>query len=563
MKFVLQSIAIIFIIMGCSKHQSKPHLSLGEIEYLIESSPDSALNLSKKMQSLEKLSNRTFAYSCMLSGKIADKFKNKLPQSDQLEKAKLWYLSYGMPDEQVQIHIYLGRSYETDGLYDKAMSIYTNAIEIAQENDLDNFTGYIYSYMGDLYGKRAMQIQAINKYKEASKYFKKEKNTNSYVCALRDMGREYARMDSIECALQILSKADSISNFLNNNNIKSSITNSLGNIHLLQQDYDKAKVCFSKAIASGQNKLPNYVALIQLYIITDSIQKAKELLENIPHDNPEYTYSIKNLYYQIYSSERNYKEALSNLEEYTQILDSIAFANNQQKILDIESRYNHLKNQKEINDLKIKQQNYIIILIIFILISLLMTLVYILYHNRVQERIEKQQTELNKIKIELLNSSLELEKKKRLLATFKEKNNIYTKMQEEINSLSANYRKLQNKLLSESSLYNELKSFSNQNIPSSKKTFLTNARWKQITAEITAIYPNFYLYINRLCPDITEQDWQYCCFYMFGFDTNAEARLLNITPNSVRTKHLRLRQKLNIILPSKTTLYEYLIENLN
>ncbi len=37
------------------------------------------------------------------------------------------------PDEQVQILIYLGRSYFADGDYDKAMSIYTNALDIAEK----------------------------------------------------------------------------------------------------------------------------------------------------------------------------------------------------------------------------------------------------------------------------------------------------------------------------------------------------------------------------------------------------------------------------------------------
>ena len=55
----------------------------------------------------------------------------------------------------------------------------------------------------------------------------------------------------------------------------------------------------------------------------------------------------------------------------------------------------------------------------------------------------------------------------------------------------------------------------------------------------------------------------YCCLYMYGFDTNAEAQLINITVDSVRKKRLRLRQKLGITLPNNnTTLREYLIENM-
>ena len=44
--------------------------------------------------------------------------------------------------------------------------------------------------------------------------FKKENNTDSYACALRDVGREYAEMDSLSHALHILIVADSVANKL-------------------------------------------------------------------------------------------------------------------------------------------------------------------------------------------------------------------------------------------------------------------------------------------------------------------------------------------------------------
>ncbi len=49
-----------------------------------------------------------------------------------------------------------------------------------------------------------MFTEAIKRYKSAAKCFKKENNTDSYACALRDIGREYARMDSLSLALSIL-----------------------------------------------------------------------------------------------------------------------------------------------------------------------------------------------------------------------------------------------------------------------------------------------------------------------------------------------------------------------
>lgn len=552
----------ILVLSGCNK-QSMSDSLLNEVEKVIAVNPDSASNLLKSISSPEKLDDKTFARWCMLSGKITDEIFNSILPTYQLERAYEWYSSHGSPDEQVQILIYLGRSFFADGDYDKTMSIYTNALDIAEKNKLNNLTGYTYSYIGDLYGEKFMRTEAIKRYKAAAECFKKENNTDSYACALRDVGREYACIDSLSRALKILTIADSVARNTKNIEVTASIDNALGNIYAMQNKYDKAEEYFLKALV-GRETMPDYMALIDLYIASGTINKAKELLSKIPQDNPKYTYSIKYLYYQIYNEEKNYKEALTNLKEYIEITDSIIYADNQSKILNIESKYNHLKINKEIDRLKIKQQSYIIVLVICIGILLLIIIGYLLYRKKAKEKIQRQQEELNRIKTDLLYVSLELEKKKRLLDTFKEKNESYDEMQEEISLLTTNYKQLQSKILENSPLHKELIHLANQNKPRNNKPLIADKQWKLIADEITYIYPNLRKYIYSRCPNLPEQDFWYCCLYISGFDTNTEAKLLNITVDSVRKKRLRLRQKLNIILPdNNATLYEYLIENMH
>ena len=552
----------ILVLSGCNK-QSMSDSLLNEVEKVIAVNPDSASNLLKSISSPEKLDDKTFARWCMLSGKITDEIFNSILPTYQLERAYDWYSSHGSPDEQVQILIYLGCSYFADGDYDKAMSIYTNALDIAEKNKLNNLIGYTYDYIGDLYREKFMRTEAIKRYETAAEYFKKENNMDSYACALRDIGHEYAEMDSLSHALEILITADSIASKTKNIEVTASINNALGNIYAMQNKYDKAEKYFFKALV-GKEKMPDYMAIINLYILSDSIEKAKKVLSQIPQNDPKYTYSIKHLYYQIYNEEKNYKKALANLEEYVEITDSIIYADNQSKILNIESKYNHLKISKEVDRLKIKQQSYIIFLVISIALLLLIIIGYLLYRKKAKEKIQGQRDELSRIKTDLLYVSLELEKKKRLLDTFKEKDESYNKMEEEIALLTANYKELQNKSLRNSSLLKELAQLAKQNKPRNNKPLIVDKQWKLIADEITHIYPNLHKYVYNLCPNLPEQDFQYCCLCMCGFDTNIEAKLLNITVDSARKKRLRLRQKLNITLPNNnSTLYEYLIENMH
>ena len=563
-----KSIAIIItsilVLSGCNKQQSVSDRLLNEVEKAIAINPDSASNLLKSISSPEKLDDKAFARWCMLSGKITDEIFNSILPTYQLERAYDWYSSHGSPDEQVQILIYLGRSYFADGDYDKAMSIYTNALDIAGKNKLNNLIGYTYDYIGDLYREKFMFTEAIKKYETAAECFKKENNTDSYACALKNIGREYACIDSLSCAIEILTIADSVAANTEDIEVTASINNALGNIYVMREEYDKAEKYFLKALSTGKEKMPDYVALIDLYTTTDSIDKAKELLSKIPQDDPQYTCSINYLYYQIHNAERDYKEALAYLEEYVDMVDSIVYADSQSKILNIESKYNHLKISQEVDRLKIKQQSYIIFSVICISCLLLIMIVYLLYRKQAKEKIHRQQDELNRIKTDLTYVSLELEEKKKLLDTFKEKDDNYNKIEKEIALLTSNYKELQHKSLENSPTFKELVRLAKQNKPRNDKPLITDKQWELIADEITYIYPNLSKYLYSLCPNLPEQDFLYCCLCMCGFDTNTEAKLLNIASDSVRKKRFRLREKLNIaLLNDNTTLYEYLIENMH
>ena len=158
--------------------------------------------------------------------------------------------------------------------------------------------------------------------------------------------------------------------------------------------------------------------------------------------------------------------------------------------------------------------------------------------------------------------SLELEKRKAQLIDLKKESDEYQKQKGRIAELVSACRKLQYKLTVSSSIYKELANLASQNKYSVGKSLLTERHWTRIENEIMTIYPSLKSYIFNVCPEMSDQEWRYCCFFMCGFDVNTEARLLDINPASVRTKHLRLKEKLKITLPPKTSLYDYLVGEL-
>jgi tetratricopeptide (TPR) repeat protein len=416
--------------------------------------------------------------------------------------------------------------------------------------------------MGDLYESKGMIELAIDKYKTAADLFLKDSNKKSYACALRDCGRSYARIDSIEKAINILLQADSIANEIDNPNVKASIANTIAGTYLLSSNYNEAKSFYNKALLFSKNKTPNYIGLIEVYLATDSLEKAKNLLSELPQSTSPYIYTLKNLEYEINKKENNYEEALDNLEDCLFLIDSITRAENQSKIYEIEGKYNSLKAKEKVNELMIKNQKHLILTLFIIAVALIVIFTLIIQRKRGKEKIHEQRIALDKIKIDFLNLSIDLEKQQKQLKAYDEQSEQYTLILNSISLLRENYIKLQHKMVVNSHIYKELNLLANKNIPRNDKPLITSRYWELIVKEITEIYPNIYFFINDTCPNISEQEWQYCCLAMLEFDTNSEAKLLNINTASVRTKRLRLRQKLNLTLGPKETLSRHIADKL-
>ena len=253
---------------------------------------------------------------------------------------------------------------------------------------------------------------------------------------------------------------------------------------------------------------------------------------------------------------------MDNLEDCLFLIDSITRAENQSKIYEIEGKYNSLKAKEKVNELMIKNQKHLILTLLIIAVALIVIFILIIQRKGGREKIQEQKIALDKIKIDFLNLSIELEKQQKQLKSYDDQSEQYTLILNSISLLRENYIKLQHKMVASSNIYKELNLLANKNIPRNDKPLITSRHWELIVKEITEIYPNMYLFINDICPNISEQEWQYCCLSMMEFDSNAEAKLLNINTSSVRTKRLRLRQKLNLTLGSKETFCRHIADKL-
>lgn len=444
MKALLYTLLLfLLIIPGCKKENHILPL-LQTAEQLLPTYADSASILLDSISDPDGLDDEDFARWCVVSGKVTDETATGLLPLYQWKRAQEWFMQHGTAEERAQVALYLGRAYVEDGEYDKAMEVYTNALELAKEHKEYNVAGYICTYMADLYNIRNIASECLKKRKEAGEFFKKARNYKSYAYALKELACEWTLIDSFSYAMPLLQKADSISQLIPNKDLAAAIANAYGLVYEAQGKYKDAEKYHLKAIETGsEESYKDSVALLQVHIKNNQLEKAHEIIGSLVN-NKNICYSINESYYLLYKTEGKYKEALHYKEICSDILDSLTIVQNETKVLEIEKKYNNAKIREENERLKIAQQRDIILILITLSLFLLSAAGYIIYRQRSKAKIYCQQAIVDNMKIEFLHLSAELEEKKQFLQSVLVDKEKYTnKLMQEIEDISLKYGFLQ------------------------------------------------------------------------------------------------------------------------
>lgn len=553
---VLLTAIILTALSGCNK-PAQP-IILDKIESLMCSQPDSAYALLASINT-DTLNDRSFARWCMLKAELSHRTSHvSVPSIEDMEKTFDWYKKQGTEKESLKAEFYLGMAHAYAGENEQAMEIYARIYATAEKKKDYLLMGYTCSYMADLYGNDEYTTQSLEKKKAAAYWFEKANNKRSYACALRDICREYAYIDSLSLALTYLQKADSICQTLNDINVYRSILNAYGNIYRMKGEYKLAEKYFYQALNKDANPVPDYFALSHLYIETNQLQKAKDILQKIPIDEEINRYAVYWNLYEIAKQERKFEQALNYLEQYTDINDSLTSASNESKVLEIENRYKHQKLMTENAELRLRQTGHLLISATCLIVVLVVLWIYFSYRKRTEKKLLLQQADVRETRNRLLELSIEIEQKNALLKHSEEEEKALEQLKTELRTLTESYHSLRQNMLETSAIYKKLHQLARQKKPRNDKPLLTPQLWEQIKRQAETVYPGLRRYVVNRCPDLNDSEWAYCCLYMFGFDTNDEATLLGINTTSVRTKTFRLRQRLHIDLPDQQSLYGYI-----
>lgn len=556
------SILFCFVIADCSNEEYKQHLSLlDDAERLLLTDADSASLLLDSLLNPEELSDRDFARWCMLCGKATNYTHADRLLVYQWKRAQEWINQHGSLEERAQVALFLGRAYAEDGEPELAMKTYTDALHFAKEREVYDIAGYICTYMADLYRFSEMSNEVRMKYKEAASLFSKSGNLKSQAYAMKNLAVEYAFVDSFLLAEKIMKEVDSIADILNVQRLDYNIANAYANIYDLKGCYDLSEKYYKKAISlDTRYSIRDSVGLADSYLASGKIALAKELVNRMYlHDSTDFV--LNNMYSVIYKAEGNYKEALHFKEVCVEILDSMFIKQSKEKVFEVEKKYNHLKMREQNIRLKSVRQRMIIYFITCFSLLIIGVLIFFFYHKNVKMKMHWQEEKLNNLNNERSEIAVQLSDARHSLETMQGNRDENLRLQQKISFLTEKYKQLQKQRLEASPIYKKFLALSAKNQPSNNKPLLTNKLWNTFVIEFCKIYSDFRISLFNQSPDLSEDEWRYCCLHILGFDGNSEAILLGIMPSSVWIKRSRIKQKLGYSAQKELSLYDILVNN--
>lgn len=575
MKLVFLFLSI-FTLFSCKDECTQKDI-LNKSETLLRTDPDSAYALLNSIPNPAQMSDKQLARWCMLVGESADKIYEDMPSSNLVVEAQTWYKKHGTAEEQARISLFLGRSYVENKEFEKAMTIYMEALEAASTNRVYNQAGYLSSYIADLYLFKDMPGEARKKNIEGADYFLKAGNKRSYALALRDIAYTWSRVDSVNKALWYMTKADTIVSELNDRKAMASIANGLGNLYEMKGDYQKAEENYLQSLdVNKKNNKSTYLALSSMYTQSGNLEKAGFYLEKAQIHMKEANVSAGIIYqqYLLAKASNHIEDALNYLEQYDAACDSVTSMQNESDILKIEKKYQQEKILKENSQLHIAKQRNFILVILLIIICLVILYIFQIKLRKQRKKIYEQQITLdnNKLAMNKLNNKLEQVKdelslaKKHLNKTneqieqqnkLEEQQKLYEQQKTELEQINNEIMQVRKEKLFASSIAKKIIKLSKSVKAGTNTSPLTAKDWGIIQAQIDEIYISLPQLLKNEILSFTPADIECCYLSFFDLDPQAEAILLNINPDSASRRRSRLRKKLDIIGEDKS-LHEFL-----
>lgn len=304
------------------------------------------------------------------------------------------------------------------GDYTAALKIYFDALKITEKNKFLLQTALLYKNIGVVFSNQEKDKEALKYANKALQIFESLKDDEQIALILINIGNCYFNQYDANNALKYYIKAADISRKINNYDNLSFVYNNIGSVYIEDKkdtlkgiEYLKKSIGIRKksndlnGLIFSYNNIANvYIGLKKYDLAEDYLLLAKKMA-NVSKNKFELAESYKLLSF-LNESKKDYKQALHFQKLYKTQKDSLINEKNNKDVLELETKYQTEKKEKQIlqQQAEVKQKN-----IWLLLISGVLLIGFVLFRNfRIKSKLQKEQLELeNKLLEEQSNYKIQ------------------------------------------------------------------------------------------------------------------------------------------------------------
>lgn len=461
---------------------------------------------------------------------------------------------------------------------EEALRYFMQSLELAQKYKREDFLNAIYNNIGIVYASNKATGKAVEYYSKALEISRKQDNKHRMALNLINLGTEMHNTGDDTIALRYFREAFQIFLYSDRDTLNASIAlNNTADIYYDRQQYDSALALYRRAFAMSVvtgDKLyhPQYCQGLgktfsrlhrfdsATYYLTKSLDGFREtsFTENI--------IEVYRLLAQIEDASGRPVPALRYANLTLAWKDSLLREKTSKWISEMQMRYEFGKKESQIEQLQEEatRQRFFWIAVVVTAIVIALLLFFILRTQNInlkqrnvilqkeqevdrltleKNRAEREQLEKDILATERLNA-LEQERMKQEL-TFKDRE-LATKTLHLVNK-NETFAAI-NKVLGTV----DLKENPTAKAPLEKVRKIirgnenTDQDWEGFKLHFEEVHPQFFSRLQEAYPALSANDLRLCAYLLIDLNSKEIAQIYNISPESIRKKKQRLREKLDL-----------------
>jgi len=511
-------------------------------DLLMESAPDSALRIMKRIHPNKLYTPSSKAWYALLMSQALDRNDIKL-ETDSIIKTATDYYTAKDPERAAYAWYYLARIDGNRGNANEQANNLLKAQTFALNTINYKLQGLIYSEKAKMYESQK-QFDSMIQYSRLSLHsFQLSNSTQNSIISLINLGHGYLYSSRPDSAFRYYTSAEKMALTIHDTLMLSTVYRCLGSVYFLQNQFPKALNYYKRTPLThikvyDANK---WYLMAKTYIEMEKLDSARSLLKKI--DNPqEFASDYSRLWLSIYEKEGNLKEALRTAIKITDIKDSlndrrlsVSFAG-----LDKKYKYQGLQIENQNLIIKNKQRGIFLLFILFVLsVFVVAALFWRLNIKKKQFDIQNELLEKEKAFVEIEKENVEKEKEN---STLLEKQ---LKLQA---ILLLNIEQHRKNVIKRPGIW---KNESKEMQPTQNNTF-----HEELIACMDLEFTDISHRLLKYYPSLSKRDILICCLLLAGFDTGMIATILDVKLESINKYRYRLRLKFQ--LQNSDNLVDYL-----